>query len=265
MEINISVIIVTWNNEKDISECLESISDQTFKDYNIIVVDNASSDRTVSIVREKFPEVILIENEKNLFLTKGNNIGIKYAVDNFKPEFVMVLNPDTKVENNLLEVLYSKLKKDKSIGAVGPKIKFYKNQNENLINSAGILFDGFKQAYDLGFLEEDRGQFDNDRYVFGVTGACILYRTEMLKDIGLYWEKIKLYLDEIELFIRASKKNWKVLYTGDTTVWHNYMASTSQEKTERIDKIKDNAWLWISLRHYSIKSKTAMIRNYLFS
>jgi GT2 family glycosyltransferase len=258
----VSVVIVTWNNQKDIQECLESISDQNYDNYNIIVVDNASNDDTPTLIEKKFPKVILLKQRENLYLTKGNNLGINYAFQNYIAEYILILNPDTKVEKNLISTLVNKIESGKNIGAVGPKLKFYKNKNEGLLNSAGLVYDGFMQAYDRGFLEKDLGQFDKDEYVFGVSGACILYSPVMLEEIGLYWTKIKLHLDEVELFIRARKKKWKALYTYETTVHHKYMQSADQNKLYKIEKAKNKAWLWIALRHYTLKSKLAMIKHW---
>src|SRR5690606_8726875 len=114
---------------------------------------------TVPIVSKQFPKVTVLKQKFNKYLAPANNIGIRYAIGNFNSEYVLVLNPDTKVEPNLLEVLYEAISRDERIGAVGPKIKFYKNQNQGLINSAGLFFDGFNQAYDIGYMEEDKGQF----------------------------------------------------------------------------------------------------------
>lgn len=259
---NVSVVIVTWNNEKDIEECLDSLKTQTYKDFNVVVVDNNSKDSTTKIVREKYSDFThLIELQENIFLTGGNNAGIEFSIKNYSPAFVMVLNPDTKCEPNLIEELLKPMS-DPKVGAVGPKVKFYKNKDEGSVNSAGLLFDGFKQAYDIGFLEKDEGQYDSQKEVFGVTGACILYRSAMLNEIGLYWTRIKLYLDEVELFIRAKKKGWKVVYQPTTTLLHKYMQSTDQIKLKQIEKVKKDAWLWIALRHYSFKAKLAMLKWY---
>lgn len=264
MEINIGVVIVTWNNEKDISECLSSLVTQTLKPSKIVVVDNKSSDRTIEIVRSKFSQVEIIPQDKNYLLTKSNNKGIRYLLDTLYPEFILVLNPDTILEKDTLKKLFNSINKDTRIGAVGPKVKFYGNKDEGLINSAGLFYDGFSQAYDIGFREVDDGSYDKDKEVFGVTGACILYRTKMIEQIGMYWEKISLYLDEVELFIRARKAGWKVFYVGSATLFHKYMASTDQIKIDRINDLKRIAWLWIAIRHYSIRSKIAMVRAYLF-
>jgi GT2 family glycosyltransferase len=259
----LSVVIVTWNSEKDISESISSLQSQTFKDFNIILVDNNSHDNTLALVKRNFPEVVVLPQKKNLFLTGGNNTGIQYALNNFHPEFILVLNPDTKLENESLEILLKTIEQNDRIGAVGPKIKFWRNKYEGLINSAGLIFDGFMQAYDRGYMQEDLGQFNTTEKVFGVSGACILYRSKMLKETGLYWDSIKMYLDEVELFIRAKKNHWDVVYTADTTIGHNYMQSTGNNKNFKKEKQMMRAFLLIALRHYSLLKKLAMIKKYI--
>ncbi len=259
----LSVVIVTWNNAKDIKACLDSLADQSYKDFNTIVVDNNSSDGTVEIIEKDFSDIKLIKLSKNIFLTGGNNKGIEFAIENYNPEFVMVLNPDTKLEKETIAKLLETILADSKIGAVGPKVKFFNNENEGKVNSAGLIYDGFMQAYDRGFMEEDKKQFDSKEQVFGVSGVCIIYRVAMLKEIGVYWGKIKLYLDEVELFIRARKKSWKVMFDGSATIYHSYMQSSSENKNLNVEKQKKKAWLWIALRHYSLKSKLAMVIKYL--
>lgn len=263
-EPHISIVIVTWNNEKDILLCLKSLANQTYKNFNITVVDNASTDNTVKIIRENYPNIELLPQNTNLFLTGANNLGIEYSVNKFNSDFVMVLNPDTYVAEDLLEELLKPFENSK-VGATGPIVKFWKNQNEGLINSAGLFYDGFMQAYDIGFMEEDKGQYNKLTEVFGVTGACIMYRTEMLMQIGLYDNKIKMYLDEVELFIRAHKSDWKVILNPNAVIGHNYMQSTNKNKSFNKEKQVNKAWLIIALKHYSIKSKLAVIKYFLQS
>lgn len=256
------IVIVTWNNEKDIRGCLKSIANQNFKEYKILVIDNNSTDNTKIIIKNEFPEVVLVEREKNYFLTASNNLGIRKAINDYSSEFVMVLNPDTLILENTIDELLKVIQSDPSIGAVGPKVLFH-NKDQGRINSAGIFFDGFLQAYDIGIFEEDRGQFDNVVQVFGVTGACILFRTQMLKEIGFYWEKIKLYYDEVELFIRAKKKGWKVFYVGKSTILHKYMVSSEKMSDKSFKSVRSKALLYIGLRHYPFFRKLALLRLFL--
>ncbi len=264
-KIEIGVIIVTWNNEKDIEECLDTIlSQETERAYQVMVFDNDSKDKTTEIIKLKYIDrLILIESQNNVFLTGGNNKGLDYFVNEQKADKVMVLNPDTISAPNLLEELASALDKNQTIGAVGPKVIFKNGIDDGLINSSGLLYDGFMQAYDRGFKEKDEGQYDDSEIVFGVTGACIMYKAEMLKEIGFYWEKIKLYMDEVELFIRARKEGWQVLYDPKTYILHKYMASVNQNSSYKREKEKMKTWLDIALKHYKFKSKLAMIKTFL--
>lgn len=260
----VSIIIVTWNNEKDILPCLKSLKDQDYTDINIIVVDNASSDNTVKVIRENFENIEILQQDKNLFLTGANNIGIEYAINHHKADYVVVLNPDTYAADNLISELLNSFSDD-DVGAAGPIVKFWKNKNEGLINSAGIYFDGFMQAYDIGYMQKDEGQYNQRKEVFGVTGACIMYKTQMLNEIGLYDNRIKMYLDEVELFIRAKKMGWKVIFNPNTVIGHNYMQSTNKNSSFNRQKQVSKAWLIIALKHYPFKSKLAMIQKYIKS
>lgn len=265
----VSIVIVTYNSENDIEECLTSLKEQTYKSdsIQIIIVDDNSTDDTVKRVQRlqsRIPNITLLRQSSNLFLTAGNNKGMDFALKNQNPKYILCLNPDTKADKNLIEELVNIAESDPSIGAVGPKVKFYKNPNEGLINSTGIIYDGFNQAYDRGWMEEDKNQYNNIEDVFAVTGACILYKVEVLKKSGLYWEKIKMYLDEIELAIRIRKCGYRIIYTPSTTLWHKYMQSTDKNKELSVVEQKRKAWLLIALKHYSLKSKLAMLKHYYF-
>ena len=262
----VSIIIVTWNNENDIKDCLESIIIQDYPHINgIIVVDNASNDNTVKIIEERFKDIDLIKLKKNQFFTGGYNTGLKHAIKAFNSKYLLILNPDTKSETNLISELVMAIEKNNQIGIVGPKIKFWNNENEDKINSAGLIYDGFKQAYDRGFLEDDNGQYDKKEYVKAISGCCMLFRQELLNEIGFFLESLELYLEDLEICIRASKYGWKIQYVPSTTVGHKWMQSTNKNKLIQIDKLKKRNWLKIAIRHYSFKGKLAMIKHFLFN
>jgi GT2 family glycosyltransferase len=259
----VAIIIVTWNSQDEIRDCLDSIKQSDYKNHKIVIVDNASKDSTTKIINEYFPKLDLIKNGRNTYFTGGNNIGFKYAIEKYSPDFLMILNPDTIVEKDVITKLVTIAQKDEKVGAIGPKIKFKGGVNDGKINSASLFYDNFHSAYDLGFGDSDHGQFDYTKEVFAVTGTCILLRTELIRQTSGFWEILKMYVDEVELFIRSRKLGWKVIYTGDATVWHKYMKSTNQEHETNYDKLKMRNWLLIALRHYSMRDKLRMIRDYL--
>jgi len=119
------------------------------------------------------------------------------------------------------------------------------------------------QAYDRGFLEEDLNQYQKEEEVFAVSGACILYKTEVFDKVGFYDENIKMYLDEIELAIRIHKKGYTIFFNGNALILHNYMQSTEANKDFNREKQVKKAWLLIALKHYPILRKLAMIKKFL--
>lgn len=261
-----SVIIVTWNNKKDLDYNLESVIKTTYSNLDtILVVDNNSTDGTPDIIENNFPGIELIRSTNNDYFTGGNNRGYEFVKKKYGSDFIVILNPDTKVEPDWLTRLMKVARKDDSIGIVGPKIKFWKNKNEGLINSAGLIYDGYMQAYDRGVFEKDKGQYDKTEEIEAVSGTCMLIRTKMIVELGeLFWEKLKMYLEDLELCIRARKAGWRVVYDPETTIFHSHMQSTNQSKHVRKKGWMQRNWLLIALRHYSFKSKLAVLRDFLF-
>lgn len=257
----VCAVIVTWNNEGNISACLKKLQNQSYKKLKVIVVDNASKDNTVGIIESRFPEVEVVKSQKNTYFTGGNNIGYKLALEKFDPEYILLINPDTEADSNMVEELLKVAVSDEKIGGVGPKIKFMGERN--VIYSAGVPFDGFNIASQRGNDEEDNGQFDNIEEMDCVEGTCMLLRVKMLKEIGLFWEKMGMYLEDVEFCIRAKKKGWKFFYTFKALLYHEFMSSTKQNKDINVQKLKQRNWLLIALRHYKIKSKIAAIIRYI--
>ena len=277
----ISILIVTWNNEKDISGSLKSLLDSTYKNFNITLVDNASSDDTVEIIRKNFPMVHIIKMEENKYYTGGLNAGIKYIQENLSPKYILFLNADIIADKNMLQELLN-VAEDYEIGgvklgqmgvleagrnliAVGPKNKYFDDPEK--IYSIGIDFDGFMNACQHGTGEIDKGQFDLPQKVFGVEGTCVLLKVENLKRFGNkpFWERLKMYYEDVEFFIRAKKFGLVSITAPKAVLYHKVMVSTNQNPMLKLEEVKKKNWLLIALRHYNLKSKLAMLRKYLFT
>ena len=176
--VNVSVIVLNWNGKKHAGECLESLFKQTYKDYEILFVDNSSSDGSVEFVKkrfpaEKYPKLRILPSGGNWGQGGGDNFGIKRA----KGKYVVLLDNDTKADKDFLKEAVKVAEKDPKVGAVVAKLMFY--DKPNLINSVGhgVFVDG--SCVDLGIREEDKGQYDQAIKVFWSTGACMLIRKEM--------------------------------------------------------------------------------------
>jgi len=220
-----SVIILTYNAKSYLRECLDSLERQTYNNYEVVVVDNASSDGTPRLIKKEFPAIKIIQNQENIGFAKGNNIGIRYVLQEGAAEYIILLNQDTVVEENFLQEGI-RLLKVKDIGIVSPKIKFY---NSNLIwFGGGKLLRGkelfsqltFKIAFNLGKFEEDKGQFGEIKEVDSVTGCALFTKREVLEEVGLLDERFFFYGEDTEWCLRCGKAGYKIYFTPGTTVFH---------------------------------------------
>ncbi len=178
----VSIVILNYNGEKLLKTCLDSILELSWKDKEVIIIDNASTDGSVEFVLKHYAvsgAVRVIANKEN----SGYAGGANQAINVSRGEFVMILNPDIVFEQDYLDVLMERFKKDEKIGAIIGKLRKYdfgRNEKTNLIDSAGLLMFRNRRCVDRGQGEEDCGQYDSAEEVFGVTGACPLYRRRSL-------------------------------------------------------------------------------------
>ncbi len=219
MGVKISVVIPNWNGEKFLRGCLQSLREQTFRDFEVILVDNASTDGSLAIVEKEFPEVKVIGLRRNLGLTGGANAGIKAAGG----EVIALLNNDAEAHPRWLEALWSALERHPEAGMAASKILLY--DRREVINSAGDFYriDGIPG--NRGVWEKDEGQYDREEYVFGACGGAAAYRKAMLEDIGLFDEDMFMYCEDVDLAWRAQIAGYRCIYTPEAVVYHRLSAT----------------------------------------
>jgi GT2 family glycosyltransferase len=209
----ITVVIVNWNGGMYIRDCLNSLEKQNVSEYSIILVDNGSSDGSLELVRENFAEVQIIPLEKNLGFAVGNNIALKEV----STEFVALLNNDAMPDNYWLANLVSALENHPDVGFAASKMLLYHKPDQ--IDRAGDVFTTAGTA-----LLRGRGTsstaFDKKEYVFGACAGAALYRTEMLRDIGLFDEDFFLLYEDVDLSFRAQLRGYKCIYVPEAVVYH---------------------------------------------
>ena len=242
----VSVIIVNYNGLHLLKECLDSLRKQTFRDFEIILVDNASSDGSVDFVKSHYPDVKIIVNEENLGYGGGNNVGIKSS----EGKYVVLLNNDTRVHNRWLEELVNVAERDYKIGMCASKILNY--DNPEIIDNTGLLMYPDGLARGRGRLEKDRGQFDKQEEVFFPSGCAALYRREMLDEIGLFDEDFFLYLDDVDIGLRGRLAGWKCMYVPDAVVYHRYSATAEPYSPLKAFLVERNR-LWIVLKYFPVR------------
>lgn len=265
MRPKVSIIILNWNGLDDTTECLESLRRMTYPDYKVIVVDNASSGGDAKVLREGFGDYIhIIENDKNYGFAEGNNIGMRYALDNLDPDYVLLLNNDTRVDPEFLTELVNAAESDPLIGIVAPKVYWY--DQPNTVQSAGGTINWWIGATSLiGCGEIDKGQFDHVNNVDWVIGGGLLIKRQVLEKIGLLYQPYFAYFEEAEWCTRCKKAGYRVVYVPSAKLWHKGASTTGRIRglglyymtRNRFLFMKRNAtrlqilsfFVWFSFRH----------------
>lgn len=222
---DLSVVILSFNTQKLLEDCLTSIFKKTQNvEFEVIVVDNASVDGSVEMVEKKFSRVKLIKNSENLGFAKGNNQAIQKA----KGEFVLLLNSDTVVKEQSLEKMIQFMRNHHEAGVVGPKLL---NGDGTFQPSAG-KFPSLPVVWVMLFKEKFggsqlvRGSYNETKEVDWVMGAALVVRKEILNKTGLLDEKIFMYYDEVEWCYRIKKAGFKVYFYPEAKIIHLWQKSS---------------------------------------
>ncbi len=221
-------IIVSYNLKNDTLECLESMQQVTYPNLHTVLVDNASSDGTVSAVRSLHPEVTIIEAETNLSYFGGNNLGIEYAL-NQKADYVFILNNDMIVDPLIIEVLVRVATQYPDAGMICPKV--YEYDRRNVIWSAGVRIDmTWGRPYLIGHGEEDRGQQDDMRPADTVDGCAFLVSRRVCESVGLFDSIYWAYFEDTDWSLRCREMGFDILYAPEGRGWHKGSATNQPEK-----------------------------------
>jgi GT2 family glycosyltransferase len=215
----ISVVIVNWNGAAHLPVCLNALHTQTFRDFETIVVDNASQDESLQLLARDYPEVKVIALSDNRGFTGGNNAGIRAA----QGEFIILLNNDTEVDAQWLEEILAAFERHPEAGIVASKMKLF--DRRDTFHTAGDFYrlDGIPG--NRGVWEIDRGQYDHEEYVFSACGGSAAYRKSMLDQIGLLDEDFFYSCEDIDLAWRAQLAGWKCVYAPKAVVYHRLSAT----------------------------------------
>jgi len=231
----ISLIIINYNNKSYLKRCINSILNQSYKNLEIIFIDNESKDNSFDYMKEEYSneDILLIRNNSNNGYTGAANQGIKIS----HGKYVMILNPDIIMEPDFIEKMYNCIDKDYSIGAVSGKLlkyDFENNKKLNYIDSTGIIMFKSTRCVDRGQNEEDVGQYNKVEQIFAVCGAAPLYRRvalEMIKiDDEYFDEDFFCYKEDIDLSWRLNIAGYKNMYNYEAIAYHGRAVSIGKKE-----------------------------------
>jgi hypothetical protein len=216
------IVVLSWNNASDVVECLESIRKLDYPNYRIVLVDNDSTDNTPSILRERFPNVHLIVNDRNLGYTGGNNVGIRYALEN-GADYVLILNDDTTVEPDILSKLVHIAEADSKIGMLGPAIVSYTNHSNEYVG-ATINWRNGTTAYGSSTASET-GEVDY------IAGCALMVKSRVALEIGLLDTTFFCYFEDADWCLRCRHAGYRVVAVPHAKVYHKGTPDNAQHNS----------------------------------
>jgi GT2 family glycosyltransferase len=243
----VSIIIVNWNGLEHLETCLESLEAQTFRDFEVVMVDNGSTDGSVEFIKASYPWVKLVELHENTGFATGNNVGL----ENASGEYVVALNNDTRADANWLATIVRVADNNPRVGMVGSRICSF--DDPDVIDSLGhgVCRDGMS-----------RGRFRLRNYSTIQMGkveeilfpsACVaLYRRAMLDETGFFDDDFFAYAEDTDLGLRGRLAGWGALLATDAVVYHKYSKTGGVFSPFKICLVERNHY-WVALKNFPLR------------
>lgn len=295
MNPKVSIIIINWNGWKDTIECLESLFQINYPNYNVIILDNNSHDNSIKKIKEylggnitvkssffeyikcnkplKYSEftkeeaekrnrnlddlnlskVVIIKNDKNYGFAEGNNIGIRFALDKLNSDYVMLLNNDTVVNADFLDILIKSIENDNEIGIIGPQINYYNEKDKIQTLGWNINWNkgnGRPTKYSPGNLIE----------VDFIGGCSLLFKRTLIEEVG-YWDKEYFaYWEDIDFCYRTKEASYKIICNPHSKIWHK--GSVSTEKITGFNVFYNTRNRFLFMKKYATKKQYNIFKLY---
>ncbi|MBN1401265.1 MAG: glycosyltransferase family 2 protein, partial [Anaerolineae bacterium] len=214
-----SVIIPNWNGLALLRPCLDSLRKQSLDSFEVIVVDNASSDGSAAALGAEYPEVRTLCLDRNLGYSGGCNAGMRVA----RGEILVLLNNDIEADREWLQELMAALDRHPECGSAASRLMVYADRD--VIHSAGDLYRRDGTPDSRGVWTRYGPPYDQECYVFGACGGAVAYRRAMLDEIGDLEERFFMYCEDVDLNWRAQLAGWRCVYAPRAVVYHHLSAT----------------------------------------
>ena len=257
-----SVLVINWNGKPHLEECFDSVLGQSFRDFEVFLVDNASTDGSVEFVRERYGEKVRrIVLPGNLGFAGAYNV----AIPKSRGAYVILLNNDTRVERDWLRSLAEAVARNPDAGMFTPKVLEY-GDTQRIDNTGHVIYrDGLSRGRHR--LERDDGRFDREEEVIFPSGCAGVYKREMLDRIGLLDESFFSFGEDTELGLKGRWAGYACFYVPGARVYHKYSATWGKYSPEKAFLVERNR-MWILWKHFPVRDIPASpwhtFRRYLY-
>lgn len=241
-----SVVVLNWNGRALLDECLSSLRGQAFVDFEVVVVDNGSTDGSAEWLDTQADEIIVsIRLPDNRGYAEGNNVGIRHA----RGRWIVLLNNDTAADPAWLSAIASAIGRHPEAGMFTPKILNYDRRDE--IDNTGhvIYLDALARGQNR--LERDDGRFDAEVEAAWPSGCAGVYKRELLDDVGLLDERFFAYAEDVDLGLRARWAGWSCWYVPAARVYHKYSATAGSFSPRKAFLVERNRF-WVLIKNFPL-------------
>jgi GT2 family glycosyltransferase len=224
----ISVIVLSWNGKHFLETCLTALRRQTFEDFEVILVDNGSTDGTAEYIGENFPEVRIVVLKENRGFTGGNMVGYGRA----NGELILLLNNDTEVDDCWIRELHKASQEYPAAGIFASKMMLFSMRDR--IDNCGFDLMAAGMTVDLGRGEQDSDEWSAPRSVFGACGGAVAYRRSMLEKIGFFDPDYFMTFEDLDLSFRAQLAGYDCIFVPNAVVYHHYRGTMTKYPARQV-------------------------------
>lgn len=212
----IGIIIVNYNGANYQNDALRTIYASSYQNFEVIIVDSDSKDNSIALAEKEYPQIHYLLQNENVGVAKGNNIGIKYAIEELNVEYILLINNDIELDINTLSELINKAS-EKIITV--PKIYYY-DPHDMLWFAGGEMYWNKGESGHIGNFKTDKGQYDEEKIIGYSPTCCMLIHRKVFEEIGAIDETVFMYFDDTDLCVRMNDAGFKIKYIPSAFMWH---------------------------------------------
>lgn len=243
---SVNLFVLNWNGRDLTLDCLFSLEKITYPNVKVYVIDNGSSDNSVTAIRNQFPDYEIIELPENYGFARGNNAGFELVKQ--KADYTIFLNNDTIVDPNFVEPLINAMESNSTVKQSTPKI-FYADNLDYIWFGGGKVSLWAGWIRHLGIRQKDSMQFSFNRNVDYATGCCVCMRTVDFESIGMFDESFLMYGEDVDLSLRFRKQGGQILFVPESKIWHKVSSSIGTQFSIRKWKRKNIGKMKLVTKH----------------